>query len=52
MDKKSQQQPTQNKAKAPYHPPTLTTYGKLHNIVAAGSSGKPEGNSNSMNRRA
>jgi len=52
MDKKSQQQPTQNRAKKYYRPPMLTAYGKLHNIVAAGSSGRPEGNGNSKNRRA
>jgi len=52
MDKKPQQQPTQNKAKAPYHPPRLTAFGKLHNIVAAGSSGKSEGMGGSRNRRA
>jgi hypothetical protein len=52
MDKKPQQHPAQNRAKKLYRPPMLTAYGKLHNIVAAGSSGRPEGNSNSMNRRA
>ena len=52
MDKKPQQLPTLSKTKALYRPPRLTAYGKLHNIVAAGSSGKSEGMSGSMNRRA
>jgi len=51
MDKKSQQQLTQNRAKKLYRPPRLTAFGKLHNIVAAGSSGTPEGMSNSMNKQ-
>jgi hypothetical protein len=52
MDKKTQQLPTQSKTKVPYRPPRLTAYGKLHKLVAAGSSGKSEGMSGSMNRRA
>jgi len=52
MDKKSQQQLTQNRAKKLYRPPRLTAFGKLHNIVAAGSSGKSEGMGGSRNRRA
>jgi len=51
MDKKSQQQTTQNKAKAPYHPPTLPPFGKLHTLVAAGTSGAPEGMSGKPNKR-
>jgi hypothetical protein len=51
MDKKPQQQPTQNKAKTPYHPPRLTAFGKLHTLVAAGTSGPPEGMSGKTNKR-
>ena len=51
MDKKPQQLPTQNKAKTPYRPPTLTAFGKLHNIVAAVSSGSSEGMSMSANKQ-
>jgi len=51
MDRKPQQRPTQKKAKAPYHPPRLTSFGKLHTLVAAGSSGAPEGMSGKTNKR-
>jgi len=51
MHKKPHQQPTQTKAKAPYHAPTLTAFGKLHTLVAAGTSGAPEGMSGKPNKR-
>ena len=51
MDKKPPQQPTQNNAKAPYHPPTLRAFGKLHTLVAAGTSGAPEGMSGKPSKR-
>ena len=51
MDRKPQQRPTQKKAKAPYHPPRLTSFGRLHTLVAAGSSGAPEGMSGKTNKR-
>ena len=51
MFKKPQQPPAQQRVKRAYRSPRLTEYGKLHAVVAAGTSGSPEGMSGKTNKR-